>query len=188
MNSIDNYKSRLVKRVININFLSISTFNMNCKAFRYKKLSSCLGRWFLLLLCLNPLLLPAQNYPTRHFTMRDGLPSMAIRCIYKDTRGLVWMGTDAGLCSFDGQSFRIYKAAEGMTASQIRALAEDEEGNIWIGSLGEGLYKYDGQHFERFTKKNGMADDRVRVLCYSKLPLPNCRWLWRNNHDKGGGI
>ncbi|MEI7525662.1 MAG: two-component regulator propeller domain-containing protein [Mariniphaga sp.] len=141
---------------------------MNCKAFRYKKLSSCLGRWFLLLLCLNPLLLPAQNYPTRHFTMRDGLPSMAIRCIYKDTRGLVWMGTDAGLCSFDGQSFRIYKAAEGMTASQIRALAEDEEGNIWIGSLGEGLYKYDGQHFERFTKKNGMADDRVRVLCYSK--------------------
>ena len=141
---------------------------MNGKAVRYKDLMSWLGGGFLLLLCLYSPFIAAQNYPTRHFTMREGLPSMAIRCMYKDTRGLLWIGTDAGLCSFDGRSFRIYKAAQGMTASQIRALAEDDEGNIWIGSLGEGLYKYDGKHFERFTKKSGMADDRIRVLCYSK--------------------
>ncbi|MDP3642009.1 MAG: two-component regulator propeller domain-containing protein [Bacteroidota bacterium] len=122
----------------------------------------------LLMLCLNPIFLSAQNYPTRHFTMRDGLPSMSIRCVYKDSRGLMWIGTDAGLCTFDGKSFRIFKPSEGLTANKIWAIAEDEEGNLWFGSYGDGLYKYDGIHFKRFTKKNGLIDDRIRVLCYSK--------------------
>jgi hypothetical protein len=122
--------------------------------------------WFLLIFCLNSFLLSAQNYPTRHFTMRDGLPSMAIRYIYKDTRGLLWIETDAGLCSFDGKSFRIYKTSEGMKANMVWAINEDEQGNMWFGSYGDGLYKYDGQHFKRFTQKDGLASDFIRVLCY----------------------
>ena len=124
--------------------------------------------WLLFVICLNSLTLFAQNYPTHHFTMRDGLPSMSIRCIYKDSRSLMWIGTDAGLCSFDGKSFRIFKPSEGMNASQIWAIAEDEHGNMWFGSYGNGLYKYDGRHFERFTCKNGLADNHIRVLCWSK--------------------
>ena len=117
-----------------------------------------------LLFFLFPLILPAQTYPTRHYTMRDGLPSLGIRCTYKDSRGLLWIGTDAGLCSFDGKTFRIFKSSEGMTASQIWAIAEDGDGNMWFGSMGEGLYKYNGRHFKRFTKKDGLTDDRIRVL------------------------
>jgi len=124
------------------------------------------GRWLLLFIFLIPRILSAQNYPTRHFSLHDGLPSMAIRCIYKDTRGLLWIGTDAGLCTYDGKSFRIFKASEGMTASQVWAIAEDEKGNMWIGSHGDGLYKYNGKQFKKFTKNDGLADDRIRVLCY----------------------
>ncbi len=100
--------------------------------------------------------------------MRDGLPSLGIRCIFKDSRGLLWLGTDAGLCSFDGRSFRIYKPAEGMTASQIWAIAEDGEGNMWFGSYGNGLYKYNGRHFVNFTANNGITDNKIRVMYYSK--------------------
>ena len=125
-------------------------------------------RLLLLLFCLNPIMLPAQNYPTRHYTMRDGLPSMGIRCIYKDSRGLLWIGTDAGLCSFDGQSFRIYKPNEGMTASQVWAITEDDEGNMWFGSFGNGLYKYDGRQFKNITTNDGLTDNKIRVMYYSK--------------------
>ncbi len=130
------------------------------------------GRWLILLIFMIPLILTAQNYPVRHFTLSDGLPDMAIRCIYKDSRGLIWIGTDAGLCTFDGRIFITFKPSEGMTANQIWAIAEDEQGNMWFGSFGEGLYKYDGKHFERFTRKNGLADDRIRALCYS--PTLHC--------------
>lgn len=100
--------------------------------------------------------------------MNEGLPSMSIRCIYKDSGGLLWIGTDAGLCSFDGKSFRIYKSNEGMTASKIWTIAEDEDHNLWFGSYGNGLYKYDGIHFQQFTKKNGLVSNYIRVLLYSK--------------------
>lgn len=123
---------------------------------------------FFVFVCLQSLFLSAQNYPTRQFTMRDGLPGMSIQSIYKDSRGLMWIGTTSGLCSYDGKSFRIYQPSEGMTANQIWAIAEDNNGNMWFGSYGEGLFKYDGIHFIRFTQKNGLANDRIRVLCFSK--------------------
>lgn len=110
----------------------------------------------------------AQKIPTRHYTMKDGLPSMGIRCVFKDSRGLIWIGTDGGLCNFDGKSFKIIKTSDGMTASKIWSIAEDEEGNLWFGSFGSGLFRYDGHSFEQFTKKDGLVDDWVRVLCYSK--------------------
>jgi len=123
---------------------------------------------FMLFSCLNPLFLLSQNIPTRNFTMRDGLPSMAIQSIFKDSRGLMWIGTRSGLCSFDGKTFHIFKPSEGMTASQIWAIAEDEDENLWFGSYGDGLYKYDGKNFKRFKKKDGLVSDYIRALCYSK--------------------
>ena len=56
-----------------------------------------------------PVILSAQDYPGRQYTMRDGLPGMTIRCIHKDSRGLLWIGTDAGLCTYDGRAFRIIR-------------------------------------------------------------------------------
>jgi len=81
---------------------------------------------------------------------------------------LLWIGTDAGLCTYDGKSFRLLKPSDGMTANQVWSIAEDEEQNMWFGSMGEGLYKYNGKQFDRFTKKNGLVEDNIRVLCYSK--------------------
>lgn len=141
---------------------------MNIGPCRINSVRQTHVRFLMLFLWLIPFPLLAQNYPSSHYTMRDGLPSMAVRCIYKDSRDLLWIGTDAGLCSFDGRSFRIFEPSEGMTAGKVWAIAEDEEGDMWFGSHGDGLYKYNGKEFKKFTKKDGLSDDRIRVLCYSK--------------------
>lgn len=126
----------------------------------------------LIFLLFIPKNLPAQIYPTRNYTMRDGLPGMAVQSIFKDSKGLLWIGTKTGLCTYDGKSFRIFKPSEGMTANQIWAIAEDPDGIMWFGSYGEGLFKYDGKKFEQFTTKDGLANDAVRVLVWS--PSFNC--------------
>ena len=110
----------------------------------------------------------SQTVPVRNFTTNDGLPNMGVRCIFKDSRDLLWIGTNTGLCSYDGKTFRVFKSSEGMTASQAWSIAEDEDGNMWFGSYGEGLFKYDGRKFRRFTRRNGLCDDRVRILKYSE--------------------
>ena len=117
---------------------------------------------------ISPIILDAQTYPTRHYTMRDGLPGKSIQAIYKDSKGLLWIGTNAGLCTYDGRAFRIFKASDGMTANEVWAIAEDDMGNLWFGSYGEGLYKYDGSNFHRYTLENGLANDTIRKLYWSK--------------------
>jgi ligand-binding sensor domain-containing protein len=124
--------------------------------------------WFVLIIWLISLSLSAQNYPAKQFTIQDGLPSMDIKCVFKDSRNFLWVGTDAGLCRFDGKSFKIFKPSDGLSSSRIWAIAEDEQGNLWFGSYGDGLFKYDGRQFTQYTKKDGLSDDRVRVLLYSK--------------------
>ncbi len=133
------------------------------------KIKKQILRWLLLLVIfIIPKIQFAQTYSTRNYTVYDGLPSSAIRCIYKDSRGLLWIGNDAGLCTFDGKAFQIVKTTQGKTINQVWSITEDDQGNMWFGSHGEGVYKYDGNHSERITKKNGLADDYVRVITYSK--------------------
>lgn len=112
--------------------------------------------------------LSAQHIPARHYTMRNGLPSMAIRCLFKDSRGLMWIGTDAGICSYDGKEFKILNTSEEITAGKIWSITEDSQGNLWFGSYGDGVYKYDGKSFIHLSMKSGIADDWTRVIYYSK--------------------
>lgn len=112
--------------------------------------------------------LVAQNFTTRNYTAQDGLPSSAIRCIYKDSRGLLWIGNDGALCTYDGKSFSIIKTQEGKTLNQIWSITEDRQGCLWFGSYGEGVYNFDGQYYEQYTVKNGLSDNYIRKIFYSK--------------------
>ena len=47
----------------------------------------------------------AQLMPYRQYTVKDGLPSSNIYSITQDSTGFIWLGTDNGLCRFDGYEF-----------------------------------------------------------------------------------
>ena len=126
------------------------------------------GWGILVMLTLAHTYLWGQQYPTRRFTMQDGLPGMNIQCIFKDSRGLLWIGTRTGLCTYDGKQFRIIGRLEGLNSTNIWSITEDKHGDIWLGSIDDGVIRYDGRQFEKYDQKRGLADNRVRVLEYSK--------------------
>jgi ligand-binding sensor domain-containing protein len=111
--------------------------------------------------------LTAQDLQVRHFTEKDGLPSSHILSIFKDSHGLLWIGTDAALCTYNGYEFSVLTTREGKTIDNIWSIAEDKKGNLWFGSNGNGIYRYDGHEFFRFTTDNGLSDNNVRFLYYS---------------------
>jgi len=47
----------------------------------------------------------SQLMPYTQYTVKDGLPSSNIYCIAQDSVGFIWLGTDNGLCRFDGYEF-----------------------------------------------------------------------------------
>jgi hypothetical protein len=74
------------------------------------------------------------------FNLDQGLPGMVVKCMLQDQYGFLWLGTDNGLCRFNGDYFEVYNTGNGgLSSNVILSLCEDKIGNIWVGSDGGGL-------------------------------------------------
>ena len=115
-------------------------------------------------LCTIAFTLLGQTHFTKHYSLSDNLPSETIRSIFLDSRGLLWVGTDNGLCQYNGVDFKTYNKEDGLAGKDIWAITEDKEGNLWIASYGDGLSKFDGNKFLNFTKDDGLISNSIRSL------------------------
>ena len=57
----------------------------------------------------------AGHYVIKTYGINEGLPSKNTTAALKDKRGFIWVGTENGLCKFDGYSFKIYVNIPGDT-------------------------------------------------------------------------
>ena len=66
-----------------------------------------------------------------------------------DRYGMMWVGTDQGLRSFDGYSFKTYRNnayTPGILPNNyVRSITEDRNDGLWIGTR-DGLAHYDRRH------------------------------------------
>jgi len=91
------------------------------------------------LLAVAIFMLMGVNAETYNFARLDnthGLSNNQISCIFKDSRGFVWIGTNYGLNRYDGYHSRVYKSIKNDTTSlngnAINGIQEDVNGNLWI--------------------------------------------------------
>jgi two-component system, sensor histidine kinase ChiS len=93
------------------------------------------------------------QYIFNQVTIENGLSNNSITCIFKDSRGFIWIGTIDGLNRYDGYNFEVYKHnpsdLNSISDNFISTIIEDYSGNLWIGTQGGGLNKYDPQ-IDRF--------------------------------------
>jgi len=72
------------------------------------------------------------------YGVKDGLSQNSVHAIYRDKEGLIWIGTQDGLNSFDGKRFTVYRYNEDDSSSIsdqfILKIAEDNAGNLWVGT------------------------------------------------------
>jgi signal transduction histidine kinase/DNA-binding response OmpR family regulator/ligand-binding sensor domain-containing protein len=66
--------------------------------------------------------------------------------IYQDRIGIMWIGTDNGLLSYDTNKTKLYahniQKLNSISNNQITSIAEDEDGQIWVATR-NGLNKFD---------------------------------------------
>jgi len=120
------------------------------------------------LVLLLDLVVMGQHYYSRNITVNDGLPSNTVRCILKDSKDIMWVGTGAGLCQYDGRKFKVIGVKDGLVGENIFSITEDDEQNIWVGCMKAGISKFNGKTFTNYTTKDGLVSDNVRVVWYSK--------------------
>lgn len=66
----------------------------------------------------------------------DGMPSHKIHCVLKASDGRLWIGSWEGVLVREGNRFRRFTTAEGLTHRMVLSLAEDPKtGDIWVGTM-----------------------------------------------------
>lgn len=86
------------------------------------------------------------NINFKNITSEDGLSQGTVETIIQDDQGYIWLGTNDGLCRYNGYEFKIYKHDEelenSITNNYIVDIKQDNSGKIW-GGTANGLSKID---------------------------------------------
>jgi len=121
-------------------------------------------------------------YVFSHLNVNNGLSQNQINCIYRDSKGFVWFGTNAGLNRFDGSNCEIFTSENPVNGSiannNINGIAEDKQGNLWIGT-GNGVSVLNGNTYE------------IKNLNYTSSTRQNCSDILYINtiaSDQNGNI
>ncbi|MFH6970869.1 sensor histidine kinase [Flavobacterium petrolei] len=113
----------------------------------------------------------SQQFPSRNYSTLDGLPNNSVNSVFKDSRGILWVGTANGLSSIQNGTLKNFYTSDGLAHNSCWAIVEDSNHNLWFGSHGGGLTFYDGKKFTIINVKNGLINDRVRKLFFYKNHL-----------------
>ncbi len=114
------------------------------------------------------------------FLVTDGLNSNNIYSLLEDKNGKIWIGTETGLCLYDGKTFdkiqiplpKNLPPNENeyyLNSHRVYSMIQDKNGKLWFVTI-DGIYIYDGKSFTHFPLNeapNGFltSNDKVeRIL------------------------
>ncbi|BCS86028.1 hybrid sensor histidine kinase/response regulator [Prevotella herbatica] len=113
----------------------------------------------------------AQNNVSFHrLGTHQGLSNSQVNCVFKDSKGYIWFGTQSGLDRFDGFRFKnfFYKYGNDLSLpnNAVDRIQEDINGNLWIHTaVGYCVYMSDTENFNPGSNQlmqamgmNGTAD------------------------------
>ena len=106
----------------------------------------------------------AQKFPSKNFSTKEGLSNNQVESILKDSRDILWIGTNNGLSKIvNGEITNLFKE-DGLAHNSVWDLIEDKNGDLWIASYGGGLTKFDGKLFTVYDETSGLANNFIRKL------------------------
>jgi len=132
----------------------------------------------------------AERFTTyRHNSQNINTPSNdVITALAVGSAGELWIGTEAGLDRFDGQTFKHYLTdandPSSLSPGPQRAVAQDSRGAVWTGTYGGGLDRLDGGRVEHFRHDPKNSDSPANDQIASLVP-DSVGGLWIGVHGNG---
>ncbi|MFM2360972.1 MAG: hypothetical protein RLY16_2965 [Bacteroidota bacterium] len=127
-----------------------------------------------------PLKAQLQTLQFSHLTVNENLSQSVNNCIYKDSRGYVWISSYEGLNRFDGTNCKVFRH-EAFNPTSIRGtlflnIMEDKAANLWIGS-NDGLVMYqrkEDRFYTYYFSGNGNSSTKI----YSPFYIDDLQQIW----------
>lgn len=85
-----------------------------------------------------------------------GLSCNTVRCMLRDSKGYLWVGTELGLNRYDGTSVKVFlnnkSVYSSLSSNVISTLFEDRDLNLWVGTTnGLNLFDRKTETFKRYN-------------------------------------
>jgi len=132
-------------------------------------------KYFFILLLFLPLLNFAFDRQALSFQkspFRELLPNSTVKRIFQDHNGYIWLGTESGICRYDGYKLHVIKSnidqPNLLTSGNILCIAEDQKNRMWFGTdRGVNIIDENNQIIPLITDKR-IQNIRINsILCDS---------------------
>ena len=95
----------------------------------------------------------------------DGTVLGAVRTLFEDHAGVIWVGGADGLWRIEGDHCVRFAVHGEPLTSEVHALAGGRLGGLFVGTDGDGLYWLHENRLTHLTERDGLADNHVSALC-----------------------
>ncbi|MCP4214946.1 MAG: hypothetical protein GY765_09825 [bacterium] len=103
----------------------------------------------------------AQRFPFKRYLQEERLK---FRCLFQDSKGFLWIGSNRGIRRFDGTEFLRFRDKGAPYNETVTSISEDQQGNIWLGTLTNGVFCREGDMFRRYGTDDGLAGNNVHTI------------------------
>ncbi len=132
-----------------------------------------------------PDLLDASTYAVRVFRDSDGLPQNTVQAITLDAKGTLWIATQDGAASYDGQRWAVVNMPSHTRSNFVRAIQATPDGGLWFGTQSGGLHRLaEGRWSTPLDPASRPAFARINALLASPGPGGKPA-LWAGSQDGG---
>ncbi|MCU0433758.1 MAG: PAS domain S-box protein [Bacteroidia bacterium] len=126
-----------------------------------------------------------QQYNFRNYSVNNGLPHTQVSCIFQDSSGYIWVGSEGGLSRFDGNAFETFTFGEQLPGSNVTAVDQINEG-ILIAT-NKALCVFKGGKFKAYPFPANAGFKRVNLFVrgsHGELLLGTDKGLWKYENHK----
>jgi signal transduction histidine kinase/ligand-binding sensor domain-containing protein/DNA-binding response OmpR family regulator len=107
-----------------------------------------------ILFLLISFIVKAEIYNFSRLDNTHGLSNNQIECIFKDSRGFMWFGTNFGLNRYDGYQVKVFLSSKNnpnsLLYNPVPKIQEDFKGNLWLtGNPSAVVYDVHSEQFIR---------------------------------------
>ncbi len=147
--------------------------------FRTLQMSKYFLLVYIIITWINVLSAHCSKNPYIHaYSVKDGLPGMFIYDLHIDGNGYLYLGTDKGLCKYNGVEFTLYPFADNSITS-VSSIRESSSGEIYCRSFTNQIFHLSADtlypilsHTNKAGSGERLAEFQVYsdslIICYTK--------------------
>lgn len=121
----------------------------------------------------------AQDPIFKPYQIEDGLLSDETHFTLSDSKGYIWIASDAGINKFDGHSFKSFTEMDGLPESTVLRLYEDRKGRLWFSTLSSyvGYIEKDIVHVIPFKFKEEVTSNNENFAYSIHVDKGDTLWV-----------